>query len=606
MISALFYLQFNSIRNRLLARLRRLKRPKYLVSAIIGGLYFVFYFSFLFIHTGAGSRESAAAAFGLVEGDLASVGAALLLLLVLLMWALGWIFSNERRSLVFSEAEIAFLFPAPISRRGLIHYKLVRSQLGILFSTLLLTLIRGRWLGGGGHALIFMLGSWLLFSTLSLNLLVESFTRTFLFERGLLTWRRRTLVLGGLVLFLGGVVAWSWQSWPALPPDNASLPDVLACFHGIFSTGALAYVLYPFRLVVQPLFAPDALSFFKALGPALVILAAHYCLVVRMNVAFEEASIEYSQKLATRIATFRNRRVAGALSAPKKKRDPFPLAPTGLPSLAFLWKNLILAGNYFTMRFYLGALWMLIVGGVIMRTIHTNSLLPDLAGGLCVGLLMISLFMGPNVLRVDFRADLNQADLLKQYPLPGWQIVLGEILAPVTILATLQWLLILASAILMTLPHKPVATGHNQFGDAVATIPPGEAIPLGLRMGLALAAAFLAPAIDLVMLIIPNAVALLMPSWVRFDKNAPRGFENFGQNIILVIGQMLVLFVALLPAGLVFWLTFVLASLVFGLSVAAPLAALAATAILLAEGGSAIYLLGAAFESFDLSAELTA
>ena len=44
MISALFYLQFHSVKNRLLMRFKRLKQPKYLFGAIVGGLYFYWYF----------------------------------------------------------------------------------------------------------------------------------------------------------------------------------------------------------------------------------------------------------------------------------------------------------------------------------------------------------------------------------------------------------------------------------------------------------------------------------------------------------------------------------------------------------------------------------
>ena len=40
MISALLYLQFHSIKNRTVMRLRRLKQPKYLLGGIVGGLYF--------------------------------------------------------------------------------------------------------------------------------------------------------------------------------------------------------------------------------------------------------------------------------------------------------------------------------------------------------------------------------------------------------------------------------------------------------------------------------------------------------------------------------------------------------------------------------------
>jgi hypothetical protein len=38
MISALFYLQFHSVKNRLRLRFRRLKQPKYLAGAFVGGL----------------------------------------------------------------------------------------------------------------------------------------------------------------------------------------------------------------------------------------------------------------------------------------------------------------------------------------------------------------------------------------------------------------------------------------------------------------------------------------------------------------------------------------------------------------------------------------
>jgi choline dehydrogenase-like flavoprotein len=61
----------------------------------------------------------------------------------------------------------------------------------------------------------------------------------------------------------------------------------------------------------------------------------------------------------------------------------------------------------------------------------------------------------------------------------------------------------------------------------------------------------------------------------------------------------------MLPTGLVCWLAFVVAGFFCGTAVAAPLAALAGATVLLAEAGGAIYFLGAAFESFDLTAELT-
>ena len=74
-----------------------------------------------------------------------SVGALALFIILLL----AWIIPHQRAALTFTEAEVAFLFPAPISRRTLIHFKLLRSQTAILFTTLLLTLVTNRL---GGHA----------------------------------------------------------------------------------------------------------------------------------------------------------------------------------------------------------------------------------------------------------------------------------------------------------------------------------------------------------------------------------------------------------------------------------------------------------------------
>src|SRR4051812_4753701 len=117
---ALFYLQFHAFINRQKARLKRLKRPKYLIGGIVGGLYFYFYFfGFLF---GMGRRRSAAFSFSpehlqMVE----ALGAAALLIIIIL----AWVIPHGRAALIFTEAEINFLFPAPIGRRTLIHFKLL-------------------------------------------------------------------------------------------------------------------------------------------------------------------------------------------------------------------------------------------------------------------------------------------------------------------------------------------------------------------------------------------------------------------------------------------------------------------------------------------------
>jgi len=178
MISALLYLQFHSIKNRLLTRIKRLKQPKYLVGGIVGLVYFYWYFFRFFfgVRVGRGGFVMAASPENLALYE--SLGALVLLTLVLL----AWLIPHQRAALAFTEAEVAFLFPAPISRRGLIHFKLLRSQTAILFTTLLLTLMTNRF---GSHSWIRGAGWWLILSTLNLHFLGSSFARTMLLERGI-------------------------------------------------------------------------------------------------------------------------------------------------------------------------------------------------------------------------------------------------------------------------------------------------------------------------------------------------------------------------------------------------------------------------------------
>ena len=584
MISALLYLQFTSLRNRLGTRFKRLKRPKYLAGAVFGALYFIFYFSFLVRGPGISvtvNQSNLPTPMGTVGAE--NVGALLLFVVVLL----GWILPNQRAALAFSEAEIAFLFPAPITRRGLIQFKLIRSQFAILFSILFLTLVWGRW-RQGGHVWISLIGWWVILSMLNLHNLAGSFARTMLLDRGL-TNRWRRLLIAGLV---GLVIAVTIQGWPKLPELNNQGQD--AYFLGLvnwlktgLSTGLTPYLLYPFRLVVRPYFAPDAGAFFLALGPALAIMALHYYLVIRADVAFEEASIEYSRKLATRVETMRQRQAGGVVAPSKARKSPFKLKPIGPAPVAFLWKNLILSGSFFSFRTLWLLVWIIFAVVMFITSSGQHASGKILVAMLCAGLAVMSVFLGPQLLRADFRSDLPNAELLKQYPLPGWQMVVGQIMAPITILSVGQWLLITVAICLVTAVNgEPVGWLH--------------------KASLILAACIVAPAINLIRLLVPNAVALLLPSWVRFDKNAPRGFENFGQSIILGIGGLVVLLVTLLPAVLAFAAVMLLGTwLLGGITIALPMAALVGALVVVGEAAIAIYFLGEVFERFDVTAETT-
>ena len=354
---ALLYYEWHSRLNRLRARLQRLRQPKYLFGAVVGGLYFYWYFFGVWFRGGCGGRRTPPMLAPENRALVESLAALVLLVVILLMW----IIPHERAALMFTEAEVAFLFPAPVGRRTLIHFKLLKSQTAILFSALFMTLIGRRW--GGGNYLFHVIAWWGLLSIINLHLLGSSFARTMLLERGISNWRRRLFVLGGAGLAAAGVILWARRALP--PPPDFSNTQNLSAFTGyasqILQSGPLPWLLAPFRWAIAPRFAVDAQGFFLALIPVLGLIVLHYLWVIRSNVAFEEASVELSRKFAERIAAVR----AGnwqAMSKPKKaKRPPFVLRPEGWPAVAIFWKNLISAGQFFTGRAWFSLVWIAVI-----------------------------------------------------------------------------------------------------------------------------------------------------------------------------------------------------------------------------------------------------
>jgi len=579
MFTALIYLQWQSFRNRLVTRFKRLKQPKYLFGAIVGGLYVYFYFFRYLFHQGYAGGGRAAEKLSIPPEHLLlfELGGALALFVIVL---LAWIIPHERAALTFTEAEVAFLFPAPISRRNLIHYKLMRSQLRIVFSAFIFSLISRRF---GGNFWVHALGWWLILSTLNLHFIGASFARTLMLDRGISNWLRRLLVFGLAAVMVASVWLWAKQTLPALnSADIANLDSILNYARRLLTAGPALYLLYPFRLVVRPLLAPDIVALLSALSPVLLIFLLHYLWVIYSDVAFEEASVEASQKLATRMAAVRAGNWQAAGKKQKPKRPWFKLAPTGPLPTALLWKNLLGIGHAFSPRLWIALILVVVVLGVGLGNVRHDQNFSVLAAILTAVALGYSLLLGPQLLRLDFRRDLPQADILKTFPLHGWQIALGEILAPVVVLVAFQWLMLLIGA------------GLVLYLSGAKTM---------LFLAIAAGAAFLLPVLDVLLLIVPNAAVLLFPSWIQSGKDSPRGVEATGQRLIFALGQMLVLLLALIPAAAAFAGVFFLLQMALGMVAAVPLAALAAAVVVAVEAGFGVMLLGKLFERFDVTEE---
>lgn len=589
MIRALLYLQMMTAWNRFRARLQRLKQPKYLAGFLVGGLYFFFYLIRPLFLAGPGWSGAAAAppaanwAAGLA-GMLEVLAATILAVVVLG----AWIFPQGRAALSFTEAEAAFLFPAPVRRRTLIHFKLLRSQASILVSTLIMALVSSRF-GRHGHGWAHVAGWWLVLSTLNLHFLGASFARTRLLDWGINHWTRRWILLG--LLLAAGLGAWWWirlqfpQALAEHPPPH-DLDGWLREIDRLLNAPPLSLLLAPFRWLIRPGLASSPADFLRTIGPALLLLAGHYVWVIRSDVAFEEASLEQARQRADRLATLH--RHPSQPPPSRARRPPFHLHSTGPAAIALLWKNLILASTLLS-----GRLWIVLglsfgIPAVVIGVNARQGEISLIAAMLLAMGLAWSVLLGPQLLRQDLRQDLRSADVLKLYPLPGWKIILGELLAPTLILSLVQWFLI---GLLIL-----VFTGA----------PGGQAIPISQRLSVATGAALLCPGINLLSLLVPNAAVLLFPAWLQTGPGGPQGIEATGQRLISLLGQLLVFSLALAPAAAAAVGVQVLLTLWLPWMWSVPAAAAAAVLLLLLESAAGIALLGQLFERLDVATELRA
>lgn len=595
MFSALLYLRVTSFRNWVVSRVRRLRQPKYLFGAIVGCAYFYFFF-FRPLGQGPGSRpgpavpdparEALEAAVAL-PADWLPVTTAFGALGLLVFTTFMWVVPTQRAALGFTEAEIAFLFPAPVHRRWLVHFRLLSAQLRSLVGAVVMMLFSHRWSAFGGNALTHAIGWWFIFSALNLHFSGATFTLTRLTDLGFGAWRRRLLVLGTIAGVFTVSILRLPPGLPAPPGTGIDLPAASEWLVALTTTAPLSWLLAPFRLVAGPFLAVDVRAFLIALGPAVAVLTLHYLWVVRSAVAFEDAAVEYAQKRGARLAAWRNGGRRPDRTFAKGRPEPFRLAASGRPEFAFLWKNLLSTWPYFTVRAWAVAAFVIVAAGIWLHRHPDARLLASTVGGVALIFAAYVLIVGPQFARQDIRSDLAHADILKTYPLRGWQILVGELLTPTAILTGVLWLALLTAAV-----------AFQAAGAQLAWLTPALRVVAGL--GLAL----IAPVVVALQLLVPNAAALLFPGWFQLSRTRGGGPEVIGQRMIFFFAQIVTMLGALLPAGLAGGAVILMFHWVIGVPAAVVLATMAVFVVLAGEVWAGVRWLGARFEALDLSADL--
>ncbi len=527
-LSALVFLYTRAFANRLKQQTRRVRSPRYLAAVALGALY-------LWWALFRNAQMNGSPINALLQSDALLVLGSTLLLLSSARW---WLFGGERGALAFAPAEVQFLFPAPITRRGLVHAKLLRMQLAILVNTLIFSVL---FRGNAGELASWERGLalWVVFSTLSLHRLGAAIVRTSALEHGTAGARRGIVPLVIFGALVGMVVYGLVVELPALRFASMSgLKALITAMTTALQAPVPAAALWPVRTLLEPIQLIRTAAYWPAMAGAGALLLLHYAWVVRLDRAFEEAAIEATQHRAERLQRFRASQMGRTRSRSGKLARVPSLALRGRPEMAIVWKNIAAAmrGGSWTAQLVSFTIGLAVLAAV---THSASTRASDAFMGVTLGWGAMLLFIGPLWMRFDLRLDLPKLAQLKTMPLPGWRIVGAEIVAVTVLHSITVWSL-------MTVPLVMFMQDPALFFQSGATIPIIVAVVVGV------------PVFNALMFTVQNATALLFPAWVRLGTEA-RGFETMGQNLLTTGATTLVAAVALVfPAGaglLILWLT---------------------------------------------------
>jgi hypothetical protein len=489
-------------------------------------------------------------------------------LALLAMTALGWLFPFDSGLLDFSDAEIQFLFPAPVSRRGLLVHRLLRSQLGLLFGSV----IAGAFMpsASGFSRLRVSVATWMLLSTAKVYFTGISLARARLGSRDVrirrVAWLP-LLTLTAALAIVGVAIAKAFDTPPA------GVQDLLIRVGAVTTTGLSSIVLWPFIALARPLFAPWPAPYLAALGWSALVMLATVAWVLQSDAAFEDAAATVAQDKVEE-----SRKSHGQY---RVRSSTLPLAARGRPEMAFAWKAATQTIRLFGQRNMLRVVAVAFALTIVALSMGRDGGLATVVGSFALITTLFAVTFAPQAVRVDMRDDLRHLELLKTWPVQAAAVVRGELLWPGVLLTALAWAALAVTELL---------TAGTLFGR----------VSLSWRLSAGAAFALLAPALVFAQLTIHNAAAILFPAWVPQGAQRARGLDALGQRLIMLFGTWLALIVSALPGviagGIVafaFWR-------LLGPAAAVP-AATVCSGIMAIEVLLATEMLGPAYERLDVT-----
>jgi hypothetical protein len=342
--------------------------------------------------------------------------------------------SAGERAVTFSPAEVDFLFPGPFSRRQLLVYKLVKTGLASLFSAVIFSFAVGRL---GGHFACRFVGVWLLFQFIQLLAMTLAMAQSIVGEQAMGKTRRWILIGLGVAAAL-------------------AILEIIRNHHGFNleflsearDTVAGRIVLAPFKVFASVLLAPQLFpNGLEWAAVAAAIDLAMAILVVSLDANYLEMSATVSAKRYDRLSRFRRGGVGG-LAKPSSARFKLPMLPWLGGAGPIIWRQL--STTVRTARTLLIVIGLAAVGAGVFLGHPDGDQRQAII--LLVGLIVwMNLFLS-QMLRFDFRGDLDHMDVLRSLPIRPFAVAAAQLVAPTVVLSSVQAILLGTVAIRGDLP----------------------------------------------------------------------------------------------------------------------------------------------------------
>jgi hypothetical protein len=592
-----------TLRGRLVRWTRLLRQPKYLAGTVVGACWMTFLFARPLLRSNAPVHFVGVIDFA---EDLTPTVHRLAGLALTVLLALPWLLPWGRLGLPFREAELTLLLQAPLSRRQVIHYGLLKSSLGVVISALLVTLLLGA--GGPLDRVRAFLGALMLFFFWDLN---SKWRALFLLRQREVSWVTALVRRAGVTLGIGALLVSLGASAMRLAQvafeqlRGAGEPEaVVERLAAVPWPPLLSALTAPARWLARPALAQGWGTFAVAALPALALIAVQRELVLRCPARFEESALAQARSRDTWRS--RNRRSPGPSSWGRRLRT-FPLPAAGEPAVAVLWKNVMRVSRVPLVHAAAVVVALLVLLAVVPALLGLDEVIYGIT--IVLGLISSAAIpmLGGTSWKNDLRSELAHIELVRTWPVPARRFVTAQVASP-ALLAFLTSCACLGLALSGFLGSRfraallDVPSRIDPGGPTVPLLGSGSGTALLVLLGvlpLLAGATFVSSAMQ-------NLMVLVAPAWMAQGPDANRGVAAFGQRLVVAMGVFLGFALALVPSAVLVGLA-ALAQWALGIGWTlwvVPLWGLLAAVPLIAESWLLIGIAARLWEALDPSEEV--